>query len=96
MTFAHAGGTPVRTDVYEELQDDPELGWWMSAIYDTIPYMHTLPKTPHIESVLNPYINSLSQMIAGDLTVEEALDQAAQLIYDSLTNVGLKVAPLDE
>jgi hypothetical protein len=35
-------------------------------------------------------------MIAGDLTVEEALDQAAQLIYDSLTNVGLKVAPLDE
>jgi|GEM_PF-429154 len=96
LAFAQAGGTPVRADVYEELQDDPDYGWWMSAILDTIPYMYTLPRTPYIESVLNPFINNMGLAIVGDLTPQEALDQTALTMFEALTDIGLNVKPINE
>ena len=96
LIFAQEGGTPIREDVYEELKDDPQLGWWMTAILDTIPYMYSLPRTPHIMAVLTPYISTLSQMVVGEFTPEEALNQIAETMYISLSEANVPLQPLNE
>ena len=93
LIFAQAGGTPIREDVYEELKDDPQIGWWLSAILDTVPYMKSLPRTPLIQAVLTPYITLLSQMVVGDFTPEEALNLIAETINTAFQDANIPVQP---
>jgi multiple sugar transport system substrate-binding protein len=93
--YAKSGAIPVRQDVYEELADDPDLGWWMKAMGDSTPYIKAQPRlleTPQIVEVVN---RRLGQIVIDELTVEEGLAEASQEIYDILVEGGYDVKALE-
>ena len=96
MLYALSGAIPVRQDVYEELSDHPELGWWMSAMADSTPYIYAQPRlaeTPQIIEVVN---RRLQQAVIDEITPEEALNEAAREIYKILVDAGYRVKPLSD
>lgn len=93
--YAQAGAIPVRQDVYEELSDDPENGWWMQAMGESTPFIVPQPRlteTPQIVEVIDRHLGSI---LIEEMTVEEALDSAAQEVYDIMVEGGYDVAPLE-
>jgi multiple sugar transport system substrate-binding protein len=93
--YAQAGAIPVRQDTYEELSDDPDNGWWMKAMADSTPYIVPQPRlteTPQIVEVVDRYLGFI---LIDQMTVEDALNAAAQEIYDIMVEAGYDVAPLN-
>ncbi|MDY7042349.1 MAG: extracellular solute-binding protein [Chloroflexota bacterium] len=94
LFYAQSGAIPVRQDVYEELADDPKLGWWMKAMADSTPYIYAQPRlaeTPQIVEVVN---RRLQQAVIEEISAEDALWEAAQEIHKILEDGGYKVKPL--
>lgn len=94
MFYTQAGAIPVRQDVYEELADDPELGWWMKAMADSTPYIRAQPRlaeTPQIIEVIN---RRVVQALLEELSPEDALWEAAQEIQKILEEGDYNVKPL--
>ena len=63
---------------------------------DSTPYIYAQPRlaeTPQIIEVVN---RRLQQAVIDELTPEEALNEAAQEIYDILVNAGYSVKPLSD
>jgi multiple sugar transport system substrate-binding protein len=96
LFYAQSGAIPVRQDVYEEMANDPNVGWWMKAMADSTPFIHAQPRiaeTPQIIEVLN---RRLSQALISEITPEQALLEGAKEIHKILTDAGYKVNPLAE
>jgi len=93
--YAQSGAIPVRQDVYEELADDPDLGWWMKAMGDSTPYIKPQPRLPETPQIIEVVDRRLGQILIEELTVEEGLAEAAQEIYDILVEGGYDVTPLE-
>ena len=96
LLYALSGAIPVRQDVYEELSDDPDLGWWMSAMAESTPYIYAQPRlaeTPQIIEIVN---RRLQQAVIDEVTPEEALNEAAAEIYKILVDAGYPVKPLSD
>jgi multiple sugar transport system substrate-binding protein len=94
LFYAQSGAIPVRQDVYEEMANDPKLGWWMKAMADSTPFIHAQPRiteTPQIIEVLN---RRLSQALISEITPEQALLEGAKEIHKILTDAGYKAKPL--
>jgi multiple sugar transport system substrate-binding protein len=96
LFYAQSGAIPVRQDVYEEMANDPNVGWWMKAMADSTPFIHAQPRiaeTPQIIEVLN---RRLSQALISEITPEQALLEGAKEIHKIFTDAGYKVKPLSE
>ncbi|MCP4399989.1 MAG: extracellular solute-binding protein [bacterium] len=95
MAYAKAGAIPVRQDVYDELANDPKLGWWMQAMAASTPYIKAQPRlkeTPQIVDVIN---RRTVEAVIDKLSPEDALWEAAQEIHKILVDGGYKVSPLE-
>lgn len=95
LGYAQAGAIPVRQDVYEELSDDPELGWWMSAMGASTPYIKAQPRINETPQVVEVVDRRISQALIGELSPEEALAEGAAEIQAILEENEYNVAPLD-
>jgi multiple sugar transport system substrate-binding protein len=95
MYYAKAGAIPVRQDVYEELANDPKLGWWMGAMAESTPYirgLHRLTETPLIYEIVD---RNIREAVIDKLSPEEALWNIAQETHNILVEAGYKVKPLE-
>lgn len=94
VEMARAGGIPVRRDVYEELADDPQQGWWMQATLDSLDSLIAPPALTPGAQVINAASVRIRQVIAGELDPATALTEAANEIHALLTAADYKVKPL--
>ena len=89
--FGRQGGVPTRTDVYDALAQDPEF-WWAGAVSESAPNIRgqiRLEPTAQIYEALN---QQLGEMLLGDVSEREALEQAAEEIRQILQENGYAVA----
>ena len=94
--YAQSGAIPVRQDVYQELGNDPKLGWWMKAMADSTPYIHTPPRLPETPQIIEVLDRNLKQALISEITPEQALQNMAKEIHKILTDGGYKVKPLSQ
>ncbi len=95
LHYAQAGAIPVRQDVYEEMADDPDTGWWMQAMAASTPYIKAQPRlneTPQIVDVIDRRVN---QALIGELTPEEALTEGAKELETILEDGGYNYESLE-
>ncbi|MGK2850861.1 MAG: extracellular solute-binding protein [Candidatus Limnocylindrales bacterium] len=92
--MAHAGGIPVRRDVYEELASDPERGWWMQATLDSLDSLIVPPALTPGAQLISAASVRIRQVIAGELDPDTGLTEAAKEIHAVLTAADYKVKPL--
>lgn len=93
--MAKAGGIPTRRDVYEDLADDPEIGWWMKPTLDSLDSLVAPPAVIPGAQLVTVVNTRIGQVIAGELDVDTALDTAAEEIAAAFTSAGYTVAPLE-
>jgi len=96
LLYTQAGAIPVRQDVYEEMANDPELGWWMKAMADSTPYIHAQPRLAETPQIIEVLDRRLKQALISEITPEEALLEGAREIHRILTDAGYNVKPLTE
>ena len=92
--YSQAGAIPVRQDVYEELSDDPALGWWMSAVAESTPYIVgqvRLAEAPQFFEVLD---RRTVEALIGELSPEDAMMEAAREVHTILQQSGYNVRDL--
>lgn len=94
VAMTRAGGIPTRADVYEELADDPDIGWWVSAVNESLDSILSQPSVIPGAQVAQAVTNRVSQVIAGELGPEEALDLAAEEIQAAMEDADYPMAPL--
>jgi multiple sugar transport system substrate-binding protein len=90
--YALAGAIPVRQDTYEELSDDPELGWWASAFAASTPFIVGQPRLPEAPQMFEVLDRITVQALIGDMTPEEAMTQAAAEVRGILEDGGYEIA----
>lgn len=95
IAYARAGGIPVRQDVYAELAEDPELGWWMGAVAESTPYIVGQPRIPEVPQLTEIIDRWTVQALLGEATPEEAMSAAAAEVYNVLNNAGYNVQPIE-
>lgn len=96
MFYAQSGAIPVRQDVYEEMANDPKLGWWMKAMADSTSYIHAQPRLTETPQIIEVLDRRLKQALINEITPEEALSEGAKEIFKILSDAGYKVKPLSE
>lgn len=94
LFYAQSGAIPVRQDVYKELSDDPELGWWMKAMADSTPFIHAQPRLAETPQIIEVLDRRLKQALISEITPEQTLLEAAREIHKILTDAGYQVKPL--
>lgn len=94
IDMAKAGGIPTRADVYEELADDPDIGWWMSAANESLDSILSQPNVIPGAQLAQALNTRVSQVVAGELEAQEALQLAAEEVHAVLSEAGYPVAPL--
>ena len=95
LAYALAGAIPVRQDVYEELSDDPDLGWWMSAMAESTPFIRPQPRLAETAQIMEVVDRTNGKILINELSIEEALSGAALEIYNIMVDAGYDVKPLD-
>ena len=88
VVLAEGGGIPVRTDVYEsQLSEQEEFRYFevMAASTPHIVHRARIPEAPQYEEILGTRLN---QAVTGELTAEEAMNLAAQEIYEVMQEAG--------
>jgi multiple sugar transport system substrate-binding protein len=96
LYYAQAGAIPVRQDVYEEMSQDPKVGWWMKAMADSTPFIHAQPRLVETPQIIEVIDRRLKQALISETTPEETLSEAAKEIFKILKDAGYKVKPLAE
>lgn len=96
LFYAQSGAIPVRQDVYEELSNDPELGWWMKAMADSTPFIYAQPRLAETPQIIEVVDRRLKQAVVDEISPEDALLEAAKEIFKILSDAGYKVKPLSE
>ena len=96
LYYAQAGAIPVRQDVYEEMSQDPKVGWWMKAMADSTPFIHAQPRLVETPQIIEVVDRRLKQALISETTPEETLSEAAKEIFKILKDAGYKVKPLAE
>ncbi len=95
MEYTKFGAVPVRQDVYEsELAEDPNFRW-MKAMAASTPYINSSIRVPEGPQILESTELRLNEAVAGQLSVEEALNTMAQEIYDIMQKAGYQTGMLD-
>ena len=94
LFYAQSGAIPVRQDVYQEMANDPKLGWWMKAMADSTPYIHAQPRLAETPQIIEVLDRRLKQALISEITPEQALLEGAKEIQKILTDAGYKVKPL--
>lgn len=89
VEFARHGGVPVRSDVYEdsEIADEEEFRYF-EASKESEQYLVGFPRIPETIQYTDVLELRINQAISGDLTAEEALETAAEEIYEILDDAG--------
>lgn len=89
VEFARHGGVPVRSDVYEdsELVGDSDFRYF-EASQRSEPYLVGFPRIPETLQYTDVLELRINQAISGDLTAEEAIELAAEEIYEILDDAG--------
>ena len=94
LYYAQAGAIPVRQDVYEEMGNDPKLGWWMQGMADSTPYIKAQPRLNETPQIVDVIDRRVSQALINELTPEEALTESAKELEAILKEGGYKYEPL--
>ena len=92
--YAEAGSIPVRSDVYEALAGQEEFRW-MKAYLDSMPYARQIQgyaEGSQVDEILGLRLN---QALIGEMSVDEALDAAAEEIYQVFKENDRKHCPAD-
>jgi len=76
--YAEAGGIPVRSDVYESDLADQDEFRWMGPYLDSMPYAQQMLGYAEGAAVEQALGLRLNQALVGEMTPEEALNQAAE------------------
>ena len=95
LVHAREGGSPVRKDVYQELANDPDVGWLMKAMVESIPYIKANPRfaeTPQLMEILERHTGDA---LLGKVPPENAMKECANEVYRVLTKANYKVRPLN-
>mgnify|MGYP006273261325 CR=1 FL=1 len=89
VAFAEFGGVPIRTDVYEnsEISDDEKYRYF-DATLESEPYLVGFPRIPETIQYTDVLEQRLNEAITGQLTAQEALELAAEEIYQILDDAG--------
>ncbi len=96
LFYAQSGSIPVRQDVYEEMANDPKVGWWMKAMADSTAFIHAQPRLAETPQIIEVIDRRLKQVLIAEATPEQTLVEAAKEIHKILTDAGYKVKPLAE
>jgi hypothetical protein len=80
--------------VYDELANDPKLGWWMQAMAKSTPYIKAQPRLKETPQIVEVIDRRASEAIIDQLSPEDALWKAAQEIHKILADGGYTVKPL--
>jgi len=94
LMHAKGGGTPVRKDVYQELAGDPEVGWLMKAMNESIPYIKGQPRLAETPQLIEIFDRRVGEATLGRLSPEEAMKEAANEIQRVLAKGNYKVKPM--
>jgi multiple sugar transport system substrate-binding protein len=94
LAYTQAGAIPVRQDVYEELSDDEEIGWWMGAVAESTPYIKPQPRIPEAPQCFEVIARRTVQALIGEMSAEDAMAEAAAEVYGILEEGGYEVRPL--
>lgn len=91
IEFARAGGVPVRTDVYRapELANDPKFRYF-SAMLASEPYLVSFPRIPEGLQYTDVLERRLNEAISRQLTARQALNLAAEEIFQILRDAGYR------
>jgi multiple sugar transport system substrate-binding protein len=95
LVHAKEGGSPVRKDVYQELANDPDVGWLMKAMVDSVPYIRGNPRfaeTPQLMEILERHTGDA---LLGKASPENAMKEVANEVYRVLSKANYKVKPLN-
>jgi multiple sugar transport system substrate-binding protein len=88
--YAEVGGVPVRDDVLRsDLADQPQFRY-MRALADSMQVAEVFFDIPQGNQIDGLMELKLNQAMIGELTVDEALDQAAEEIRGIVNDAGLK------
>ncbi|GAB4530881.1 MAG: ABC transporter substrate-binding protein [Anaerolineae bacterium] len=93
--YAEFGSLPVRSDVYESDLADREEFRWMTAYLNSMPYAHQVlgyKEGAQVEEVLGLRLN---QALVGELSSAEALNMAAEEIYQIFQESGRNTGMLE-
>jgi multiple sugar transport system substrate-binding protein len=93
--YAEAGAVPVRSDVFaSDLASKPEFRW-MKSYLDSMPYAHQVlgyKEGAQVEEIMGLRLN---QALIGELSAAQALNQAAEDLYQVFEANGRNTGKLD-
>jgi multiple sugar transport system substrate-binding protein len=92
--YTRAGAIPVRQDTYEALADDPDIGWWASAMAASTPYIRAQPRLVETAQLVEIIDRRVVQALIGELTPEEAMAEGAREVETILRNGNYNYRPL--
>jgi len=92
LAYTLAGAIPVRQDVYEELSDHPDVGWWASAFAESTPFIKAAIRIPEAAQIREINTQRMVQTLTGELSVSEATEMAAEEIRALMEEAGYAMA----
>jgi multiple sugar transport system substrate-binding protein len=92
--YTQAGAIPVRQDTYEQLADDPQVGWWAKAMAESTPYIKAQPRLVETAQLVEIIDRRVVQALIGELTPEDAMMEAAKEVETILENGEYNYKPL--
>ncbi|MCC7208742.1 MAG: extracellular solute-binding protein [Anaerolineae bacterium] len=92
--YTQAGAIPVRQDTYEQLADDPKVGWWAKAMAESTPFIRAQPRLVETAQLVEIIDRRVVQALIGELSPEDAMMEAAKEVETILENGDYKYKPL--
>lgn len=90
VQFGRAGGIVTRQDAWETLAEDPDF-WWAQAVADSTPYARGQIRVAPGGRIFDMLEGLLRQVVVGDLTPEQTLQQAETQIRAIMEDEGYPV-----
>jgi multiple sugar transport system substrate-binding protein len=90
IEYTKFGAIPVRQDVFaSELAEQPQYRW-MKAMAASTPHIHENVRIPEGPQITDAIELRLNQVLAGQMSGDEALNTLAKEIYAVLQKAGYK------
>lgn len=90
VEFGRAGGIVTRQDAWETLAEDPDF-WWAEAVAESSEYAHGQLRVEPGGRIFDELESLIRQVVVGDISNEEMLEQAEEQIRDIMEEAGYSV-----
>ena len=91
VAYARAGAIPTSQGAYEELAEDPVLGWWTGAFAESTPFLTSEPRLPEIPQIRDSVLTRMAQAYVDEIPADEAVELMAGEIRQVMVDAGYDV-----